>query len=308
MDEPRKSGATVWRSVDDWRRFMVGRYPGVDIRAKADGFGTSYRSWVDRDIELAEIVSASRQSIYVDVPDSRTPDCYYLPLQLAGEVRGGQFGRECRAEHRTIYLLDSRAPHWRVLDRGSRLLNVRLPKTLFAQHLNSPPNCMIPIDASTGPAAVIWDLALSIWQRREELGTAMPRMVTQLAMMMAGLFSIHDDSKRDSKTVVGDHRRRLLQCIEAHLGDPCFDVAQAAAHCGISPRYVHFLMQETGRTFARHLIERRLDGCSADLRTSGSRSITDVAFAWGFNNLSHFSRAFRSRYGNSPTGFRKTSR
>jgi AraC-like DNA-binding protein len=36
------------------------------------------------------------------------------------------------------------------------------------------------------------------------------------------------------------------------------------------------------------------------------RHIGDIAFAAGFNDLSHFSRAYRARYGCAPTAARKT--
>ena len=39
---------------------------------------------------------------------------------------------------------------------------------------------------------------------------------------------------------------------------------------------------------------------------AGTRSITDIAFSVGFNDLSYFSRAFAERFGMSPRSFRGT--
>ncbi len=306
------SGVTAdfeWQDLDAWRDFMAGRYPGVEVVSPTAGFRTRYRSWQFGDIEFAEISSASRLGIRVDVPARNAPDCYYLPLQLSGEFYGGQHGRECRAGPRTIFLLDSAAPHWRELAAGSQLLNVRLPKAMLDRHLvDADEACMRPVAADDGLAAVVWEFADSVWRRHVGLGAAMPNMADMLACMAAGLF----DAPADVECLVGGadaHRHRLLRCIRDRLDDPQFDVRKAAAACGISPRYVHVLMRDTGRSFSRYLLERRLEHCHEALQSKAGRScsITEIAFRWGFNDMSHFSRAFRKRYGLAPREFRATS-
>lgn len=301
----------IWRDAAPWREFMMERYPGVEVSGPRSGFRTRYQSWSAGGVEFAEIESASRQCICVTTPARDAPDCYYLPLQLAGQFRGGQHGRECDAGPRKLYLLDSHAPHWRVLSDGSRLLNVRLPKELVNHHLTDPAaSCMRPVDARTGQAALVWDFAHSVWQRRDELGAALPRMAAVLAVMAADLFGTATPGTDSVSSAAARQRRLLLQCIDDHLRDPCFNVMRAAECCGISPRYVHLLMRGTGRTFGQRLLERRLAKCREEIRAAAGqpRSLTDIAFAWGFNDISHFSRAFRSRYRRSPREFRRACR
>jgi len=306
------SGVTAdfeWQDLDAWRDFMARRYPGVEIAAPNAGFRTHYRSWQCGDVEFAEISSATRLGIRVDLPARDGPGCYYLPLQLGGEFRVGQYGREYGAGPRTICLLDSDIPHWRELAAGGRLLNVRLPKRMLDRYLVDPTEaCLRPVAADAGLAAVVWEFANSVWRRYQELGAAMPDMADMLARMAANLFC----STIDEECAVGGaelHRRRLLHCIHDHLGDPRFDVGKAAAACNISMRYVHVLMRDTGRSFSRYLLERRLERCCEALQSKADRScsITEIAFRWGFNDMSHFSRVFRGRYGLSPREFRATS-
>lgn len=54
-----------------------------------------------------------------------------------------------------------------------------------------------------------------------------------------------------------------------------------------------------GTSLMHHVWERRLALCHRDLTDPAmcNRSITDIAFAAGFNDLSQFSRAYRARYG-----------
>jgi AraC-like DNA-binding protein len=39
-----------------------------------------------------------------------------------------------------------------------------------------------------------------------------------------------------------------------------------------------------------------------------NRHVSEIAFAWGFNDLSHFGRVFREHYGISPRDFRRSGR
>lgn len=306
------SGVTAdfeWKDLDAWRDFMAGRYPGVEIAAPNAGFRTRYRAWQYGDLEFAEISSATRLGIRVDLPARDRPDCYYLPLQLGGEFSVGQYGREYRAGPRTICLLDSHVPHWRELAAGGKLLNVRLPKRMLDCYLVDPTEARVrPVAADAGLAAVVWEFANSVWRRYLELGAVMPDMADMLARMVANLFCATID-KECPEGGAESHRRRLLYCIRDRLGDPQFDVGKAAAACGISPRYVHVLMRDTGRSFSRYLLERRLERCHEALQSKAGRSCstTEIAFRWGFNDMSHFSRVFRRRYGLSPREFRAMS-
>lgn len=77
----------------------------------------------------------------------------------------------------------------------------------------------------------------------------------------------------------------------------------------MTPRYVHLLLEETGKTFTHHVLERRLQKAAALLADPRwcERRIADIALAAGFTDLSHFSRAFRRRYGATPSDARRAA-
>jgi AraC family transcriptional regulator, positive regulator of tynA and feaB len=80
-----------------------------------------------------------------------------------------------------------------------------------------------------------------------------------------------------------------------------------AAACRVSVRHLDRLFEREGTALMRHVWQRRLVRCYRDLTDSGmqGRSISEIAFAVGFNDLSHFSRAYRARYGCSPRDTRR---
>ena len=95
--------------------------------------------------------------------------------------------------------------------------------------------------------------------------------------------------------------------IEANLRNPTLSPADIAEHLGISKRYLSSVFAGDGLSVERFIRERRLQRCARDLADNGQgiRSIGDIAFSWGFNNLTHFSQSFRSAFGQSPRDFRK---
>jgi AraC-like DNA-binding protein len=99
---------------------------------------------------------------------------------------------------------------------------------------------------------------------------------------------------------------KVLQVIEAGISDASLSAATVAAQLGVTPRYVHLLLEETGRTFSRHVLEKRLVRALELLRDPRlrDRKIADIALEVGFADLSHFNRTFRHHFGDTPSGVR----
>lgn len=85
------------------------------------------------------------------------------------------------------------------------------------------------------------------------------------------------------------------------------DIAQpqAAAQVHLSvPAFSRFFKRATGKTFTDYVNELRVGWASRQLIET-DRSVAEIAFAAGFNNLSNFNRRFLERKGLSPSRFRR---
>lgn len=102
------------------------------------------------------------------------------------------------------------------------------------------------------------------------------------------------------------HKQRILRFLRENLRNHELDAGMVAAGVSLSTRYVYELFEDEGRPLMRWIWNSRLDRCRADLATPAlaSRSIGEIAFYWGFNDVAHFSRAFRQRFSQSPREFR----
>lgn len=99
---------------------------------------------------------------------------------------------------------------------------------------------------------------------------------------------------------------RLKAYIEAKLRDAELDIATIAADNGINVRYLHKLFAGSGVTVSTWIRKRRLEMCRRDLNATAlaRRSVTEIALRWGFNDMSHFSKAFRREFGVGPRDYR----
>ncbi|UDF33062.1 UNVERIFIED_ORG: AraC family transcriptional regulator (plasmid) [Roseateles sp. XES5] len=106
-----------------------------------------------------------------------------------------------------------------------------------------------------------------------------------------------------------DRLTAIKAAVAANLSDSAFSIADVARLQGVSTRAVQKLLQRTGTTFSRYLLERRLDAAKEALMLrEGGAPITQLAFDFGFDDPAYFSRAFRKRYGLRPSDLRQSAR
>ena len=97
--------------------------------------------------------------------------------------------------------------------------------------------------------------------------------------------------------------KRLLDIFENHVTESDFSTEDFAREIGISRSNLHRKLQaltnQPTHEFLRSLRLKR----AAQLLKKSAASVTEVAYAVGFNNPSHFSKIFREQFGQSPSEF-----
>jgi AraC-like DNA-binding protein len=97
---------------------------------------------------------------------------------------------------------------------------------------------------------------------------------------------------------------RAISFVEENLAEK-ISLREVAQMCGLGRfQFSRAFKQDLGTTFREFLIQRRV---SRALQLFGNRkaSVTEVAFAAGFNDLSYFARVFRRFVGVSPSLYRR---
>jgi AraC-like DNA-binding protein len=101
--------------------------------------------------------------------------------------------------------------------------------------------------------------------------------------------------------------RTVLDHLFKNSGDPVSQ-AEAARLVRLSPAaFSRFFRRSVGKTFQAYLTDLRLSEACRQLLES-DRTISEIAFAAGFGNLSNFNRSFRIARGMPPGRFREQAR
>jgi AraC-like DNA-binding protein len=104
-------------------------------------------------------------------------------------------------------------------------------------------------------------------------------------------------------------QQAIIAAIRANFSDPAFSSQALASRLGVSARYVQRLLYETGSTFGERVLELRLQRARAMLADArcDRLKVGEIAEACGFNDIAHFDRCFRRRFGGTPTQYRGRS-
>ncbi len=111
-----------------------------------------------------------------------------------------------------------------------------------------------------------------------------------------------------AKVTVEDDSRRILK-VKNFISKNYMDelrLPELASLAGMSSSaFSRFFKLHTGRNISEYIIDLRL-GYAARMLVDTDKSISEIGFDCGFNNLSNFNRIFKKKKGCSPSEFRES--
>jgi len=238
---------------------------------------------------------------------------FLLELQLDGASATRQGGREACLEPGDFTLLDSARPFEVRCTDPMKLLVLKVPRVLLSKYLGCPEDmAAIPMCAARASNELTSRFLRDLWSQSDaafEPGRAGHAGRAALELV-AHAYCALPPVRGNAVSTTGAHRRRILDYIESHLSDPALTPASIAEALRMSSRYLHHVWkQEDGDSVARYVLRRRLEECAQALRDPlhARRSISAIAFDWGFVGMPHFCSAFRQCYGSSPREYRASA-
>jgi AraC-like DNA-binding protein len=131
------------------------------------------------------------------------------------------------------------------------------------------------------------------------------RLVDALAhLALIGRGVVSPGSKAAIQALRVGHLSAARRLIARHQSNPNLSPAFVAGRLGVSVRHMHELFETTEKSFSQTVTALRLEASRGLLTSAPQRSISDVAFACGFESLATFYRAFRTAQGTTPGDFR----
>ncbi|MFF3488260.1 helix-turn-helix domain-containing protein [Streptomyces sp. NPDC002701] len=102
--------------------------------------------------------------------------------------------------------------------------------------------------------------------------------------------------------------RAAMELADRHLADPELSPSALASELNVSLRTLHRAFASVGDSVAAYIRRRRLEQARLELAAPiGRPTVAEVAARWQFADSSHFVRAFRARYKETPTHFIRSS-
>lgn len=295
-----------------WLRDVIGReYVKVEISPPADGglFNEmAIHPWEELRLSVIRSSAIAIERLAGE-PYHVSQDAYFAVVLLSGRYVLEQQGREVFLEPGDIAFYDATRPH-RIHCPGSLSeLIISIPRTMLRDRMAGMEHCTaLRIPGQEGIGRVASQFLRGV---ASQAGGLNPREFLPLARPSLELLALAAASVRPPDI----HRfrsrslslHRVKDFVERHLADPSLNTALIAKAVSLSSRYVNDLFEDEGTSLIRHVWQRRLEKCRQDLEdpVHAGHRVSEIAFRWGFNDLSHFIRAFRQRFGCSPRDYRR---
>lgn len=195
----------------------------------------------------------------------------------------------------------------------SRVINLRMArKTLQAQVANLDDALVRPAAINGAVLRLIADYTRLLEERHS---LAEPEMRSAVALHLQDLVLLALDARPDAAEVARSRGLRAARLsaikadIAAHLDRRDLGLDFLTQRHGLSARSIRALFQAENTTFTDFVLERRLHRAHRRLRDPRhvGQAVSEIAFACGFGDLSYFNRAFRRRFGETPSDVRARS-
>jgi AraC family transcriptional regulator, positive regulator of tynA and feaB len=238
-------------------------------------------------------------------PYSSNQDNYLAVLLLSGRYSLEQNGREVFLEPGEITIYDATKPHRIYCPENFSKVIVSIPRKMMRDRLSGIEFCTArKVSNKNGVGLMTSHLIGAIVNQLNEMsvdtfGELSERALDFLTMSFASIRPQRFELSRSRSISLNNVKLFVAQ----HLSDASLNPDTVALAVGLSTRYINMLFRDENTSLMRFVLGCRLQRCYEDLNRANpsSQRVSDIAFKWGFNDVAHFSRAFRQAFDVTPT-------
>lgn len=295
-----------------WEQLLRDAFGSIDLKKRPLSHHTSQLRQIPiANLKLIEAISDSKEACRTSRNIAMDDDEYFiLILVLDGRLQISQFGRDCELSRDTFGLFHLSSPSYYRHQERTHVIDLKIPATTLNSYIRDPHRYVaISRPAAHGVGRVVVDLFKSLMGQ----AACMPEWALHscAGQMMGVVATAIECSGQDAVVGSSSTRSSIFKRAEAYIeinaGDPQLNTAAVARSVGISVRYLQKVFQEQGLSIGDVIRDCRLRKCHDDLLCDKGINILvkEVAFKGGFRSPSHFSTAFKRRYGVTPEEFRR---
>lgn len=254
-------------------------------------------------------LEANRHRVIRSTRLSRHSDTSYLKIVAPwqGSAAVEQAGRQAWVRPGGWAIYDTTGSYEVANPERAQHLIVMLPKEQLTERgLRLDALMGRQVGGASGISRVALDTMRSTFQELPSMTDEAARGAGDLILELVRLSLQELAGRSTATTQLEALKDRIRDFIGQHLREPGLSIDRIAQALNCSKRHLHNAFADEEDTLAHYILRRRLQACMRDLKRPDylQRTITDIAFSWGFNNGAHFSRAFRDHTGMTPSDFR----
>jgi AraC-like DNA-binding protein len=203
-------------------------------------------------------------------------------------------------------VIDGRLPfRLEVTSVCSRFMLLQLPRdAVLGRHPYLERHTAEAFDPDESGATLLRQILLSILDSAPLLESEQRATALAAVIQLLGLPRARGSGELAE---IGWRARAALAFIDAKLGEHELTASRISSAQGISRRRLDEIMVQTvGTSLTAQVWLRRLTQAASDLRDPkfSAKSVSEIAFATGFADAAHFTRAFKRRYHLTPRDWR----
>jgi AraC family transcriptional activator of tynA and feaB len=297
-----------------WHDVVCRNLVDLDYRLVDDHhFDAAFHATPVGDIQLCRIQAsphvAERNSTGISRCASGT---LVFNFVLSGSLIAEQDGRVALLRIGDAALCDADRPYKLHQKEAFEIACIRIPRQVFASRIGHLQRLSAyNFSERSELAPMVFAYLSRLVERAPNLGdSAGVKVSKNFSELLVAMVAEFAESNQPSLTEYrGLALVRVKAVVERSLENSNATPASIAAELKLSQRYINQLLEDEGTSLSRYMWSRRLDRCAEQLRNSAlrGRSVSQIALENGFNDLSHFSKAFRNRFGASPRSYRSES-
>jgi AraC family transcriptional regulator, positive regulator of tynA and feaB len=234
--------------------------------------------------------------------NDRTGRTFTVLLMLEGAAETWQGDRSCSVGPGQFTLVDGQQPFNVEMRSSYRKVLMHMPRqAVVTRHFGIEKRTALASDVERPGNRMFRDFLLSVSHCAEAVSFAERCTLLSASIEMLGLVEPDDKLQHRSPRI-----DRAIAEIELNLADPELSPEMLARRMGLSRRQADTVFERTGMSISAQIWERRLLRAASELVSPANveRRIIEVALSCGFNDPAHFSRAFRKRFGLTPSDWR----
>jgi len=198
-----------------------------------------------------------------------------------------------------------------VVNKGAtRFTTMRFPRAALEAALPDLHDAMVRPTSADNPALQLLLNYISVLEDADAVTTPEKQasVVANLHDLIAFAVGATGEHLERAKHrgIAAARLRAIKKDIRDRLPDGNIVPAELASRHNVTPRYIQLLFEQAGETYSEFVVFERLAAAHRLLRDPAhqGRTIADIAFSVGFNDVSYFNRSFRRQFGKTPSDLR----